>query len=188
LSADLARIREIVPGGNFVVLDTETTGIDYRAEVVQIAIVDAAGEAVLNTLVKPTRPIAPDAIAIHGITDAMVAGAPTIGEVEADFRNAVRGRAVIIYNAEYDMRLLSQSSRARNLDVQWRDMAPRWICAMLAYAEHRGEPGRRYGEFRWHKLGAAARFEGVPIGHSHAALDDCLTTLGLIRKLAGLGA
>lgn len=184
MSADLARLREIVPGGNFVVLDTETTGIDYRAEVVQIAIVNAMGEALVNTLVKPTCRIAPDAIAIHGITDEMVAGAPTIGEVEADVRNAVRGRTVIIYNAEYDMRLLYQSSRARSLDVNWRDMAQRWVCAMLAYAEHRGEPGRRYGEFKWHKLGAAARFEGVPVGHAHAALDDCITTLGLIRKLA----
>jgi len=182
----LSRVREIVPLGKFVVLDTETTGIDFRAEIVQIGIIDAAGATLVDTLVKPTRPIPSEATAIHGITDAMVAAAPTIADIADGICSAIRGRVVVIYNAEYDMRLLSQSSRSLGMDTNWRDQAQRWVCAMLAYAEHRGEPGRRYGEFKWHRLEVAAGYEGIDVGRSHTALDDCRTTLALVRKLAGL--
>ncbi|MBM3494686.1 MAG: 3'-5' exonuclease [Armatimonadetes bacterium] len=186
MSTALARIREIVPAGEFVVLDTETTGIDYRAEIVQIGIVSAKGEILADSFVRPTIPIPSDALAIHGITDAMVADAPTIGEIGDTIRAAIKGRPVIVYNAEYDMRLLDQSSRARGVAGDWRSAAPRWICAMLAYAEHRGVPGRRYGEFRWHKLGDAARHERIEVTAAHAAVGDCLTTLALVRKLSAI--
>jgi DNA polymerase-3 subunit epsilon len=184
MTTALSRIREVVPRGDFVVLDTETTGIDYRAEIVQIGIIDVSAATLLDTLVRPARRIPPDATAIHGITDEMVASAPTIADVTDQICAAIRRRVVIIYNAEYDMRLLNQSSRSRGLDTNWRDQAQRWVCAMLAYAEHRGEPGRRYGEFKWHRLEVAAGYEGISVGRAHTALDDCRTTLALVRKLA----
>jgi DNA polymerase-3 subunit epsilon len=186
VSTALARVREIVPAGEFVVLDTETTGIDPRAEIVQIGIVDAQGRVLADSLVRPTIAIPSDATAIHGITNAMVADAPTLADLAADLRATLKGRPVIVYNAEYDMRLLDQSSRAHRIEAEWRLAATRWICAMLAYAEYRGVPGRRYGEYRWHKLGDAARHEGISVTEAHAAIGDCLTTLALVRKLAGV--
>lgn len=185
MSTALSGIREVVPTGEFVILDTETTGVGYRAEIVQIAIVDAEGHALLDSYVQPTCRIPPDATAIHGIDDSMVEHAPTIVDLEPAIRNALEDRTVIIYNAEYDMRLLKQSSWARGRSVAWRDIPRRWLCAMLAYAEHRREPGRTYGEYRWHRLEAAARYEGIACTASHSALGDCLTTLELVRRLAG---
>ncbi|NLH97868.1 MAG: 3'-5' exonuclease [Chthonomonadales bacterium] len=186
MSTALARIKEIVPQGDFVILDTETTGIDYRAEIVQIGMVDANGTVLLDSFVRPTIAIPPDATAIHGITDSMVADAPRLSDLADTIRGLLKGRPAIVYNAEYDMRLLSQSSRALGLAVDWQAAASRWICAMLAYAEHRGVPGRRYGEFRWHRLGDAARFEGIQVANAHAAVGDCLMTLALVRKMAGV--
>ncbi len=186
MSAALSAIRAVAPTGNFVVLDTETTGITYRAQIVQIGIVASDGKVLLDSYVRPTEPIPPDAIAIHGITDAMVRDAPTIVELTPTICDAIRGRCVIVYNAEYDMRLLRQSSQARQDPTDWKSLAPRWLCAMLAYAEYRGEPGRRYGEFRWHKLGEAARHEGIAATEAHSAIGDCLTTLALVRNLAAI--
>ncbi|MCW3664158.1 3'-5' exonuclease, partial [Burkholderia cenocepacia] len=60
---------------NFILLDTETTGLDESAEIVEIAVIDDAGNVLLNTLVKPKHPIPNSATAIHGITNAMVATA-----------------------------------------------------------------------------------------------------------------
>ena len=178
MSTALSAIRAIAPTDNFVVLDTETTGIDYRAQIVQIGIVAADGRVLVDSLVRPTIPIPQEATAIHGLTDDMVRLAPTIVELAPSIRDAIRGRCVIIYNAEYDMRLLRQSAEARQDTTDWRSVATRWLCAMLAYAEYRGEPGRRYGEFRWHKLGEAARYEGIEASAQHSAIGDCLTTLG----------
>jgi DNA polymerase III epsilon subunit-like protein len=55
-----------------VFLDTETTGLGHfqQAQVIQIAIVDAKGQVLLDTLVKPEyTPVEEDARGIHKITN-----------------------------------------------------------------------------------------------------------------------
>ncbi|HHJ4165905.1 TPA: exonuclease domain-containing protein, partial [Raoultella ornithinolytica] len=52
----------------FLFIDTETTGLGEDAEIVEICIIDSHGSIMLNTLIKPTKPIPDEAIAIHGIT------------------------------------------------------------------------------------------------------------------------
>lgn len=51
---------------NRLFIDTETTGLGDDAEIVEICIIDSHGFILLNTLVKPTKPIPDEAIAIHG--------------------------------------------------------------------------------------------------------------------------
>jgi len=58
--------KDLLEDGNFVVLDTETTSLKDAA-IVQIAIVDSAGETLLYSLVKPDREIEAKAQEIHGI-------------------------------------------------------------------------------------------------------------------------
>jgi DNA polymerase-3 subunit epsilon len=58
---------------NALILDTETTGLDGDAEVVELAVIDCAGSVPLDILVRPIGPIPVEAAAIHGITDAMLA-------------------------------------------------------------------------------------------------------------------
>ena len=70
---------------NALILDTETTGLDDDAEVVELAVIDCAGTVLLDTLVRPSGPVPAEAAAIHGITDAMLADAPTWSEIHARF-------------------------------------------------------------------------------------------------------
>ena len=96
-----------------VVIDTETTGVGPVAEVCEIAIVGRTGETVVDTLVRPGRPIPSEATRIHGITNAAVATARSFERVESDeFPGLLSspGRAIATYNAGYDLRLLDQSS------------------------------------------------------------------------------
>ncbi|MEG3904814.1 3'-5' exonuclease [Microcoleus sp. B4-C5] len=72
--------REQLSQNDWVILDTETTGL-VRAEIVEIAIINHLGEMLLNTLIKPTVPIPAEAAYLHGISDAMVADAPSFPEV-----------------------------------------------------------------------------------------------------------
>ena len=57
-----------------VYLDTETTGLDKTAEIVEIAVVDDAGQILINQLVRPSKPIPAEVTLLHGITNEMVAG------------------------------------------------------------------------------------------------------------------
>lgn len=64
--------------------------------------------SIVNTLVKPTIPIPEDAIAIHGITDEMVKDAPNFCEVYPQIVAALAGKEVLIYNANFDIRILKR--------------------------------------------------------------------------------
>lgn len=100
---------------NALILDTETTGLDERAEIIEISIIDCTGQVLLDTLVKPTSPIPAEATRIHGITNEMVAEAPTWPEVIRKFEEIVIGRDLVIYNADYDLRIIDQTSNLHNI-------------------------------------------------------------------------
>ena len=63
------------------VVDVETTGLGASDEIVELAVVtlDGAGTevAVLDTLVRASRPIGPGASQVNGLRDADLAGAPS---------------------------------------------------------------------------------------------------------------
>lgn len=180
----LNHLAAVVAANNFIVLDTETTGLGREAEIVQIAIIDSRGKVLLDTLLKPTKPIPADATRIHGITNGQVATAPTMALVYPRILNVLQGRDVIIYNADYDRRLLHQSSRAHGLSVLWDSVVGSWTCAMLAYAEYHGEWNPYYRSYKWQKLGVACQQQGISVVDAHSALADCRMTLALVRRLA----
>ena len=176
---------------NALILDTETTGLGDDAEVVELAVIDCAGAVLLDTLVRPSGPVPAEAAAIHGITDAMLAEAPTWSELHARFCDLVEGRQVVIYNHEFDVRVINQTARRYGLQApqgfdQVLDRGP-IHCAMQAYAEFRGEWSAEKGRYRWQKLSAAAEQQGVTVTNAHRALGDCLMTLGVVRAMASAG-
>lgn len=170
---------------NLVILDSETTGqaraTGGRDEIVELCVIDRNGSPLINTLVRPTGSIHPEASRINGITAAMVAEAPSFDTLADALANILRNRNVVIYNAEYDAPLLF-----REFQRAGRQFPPCEIrCAMLAYAAYRQIPGRRYGEYKWHKLADACAHEGiVPNQKAHRAFADCLMTLELLRRMA----
>ena len=173
---------------NALILDTETTGLGDDAEVVELALVDCAGAVLLDTLVRPSGPVPAEAAAIHGITDAMLAEAPTWSEVHDRFCDLVEGRQVVIYNQEFDVRVIGQTARRYGLPApQGFDLVldpGRIHCAMQAYARFHGEWNAEKGQYRWQKLSAAAAQQGVTVTNAHRALGDCLMTLGVVRAMA----
>ncbi len=157
----------------FLVLDTETTGLDARAEICQIAIVDHNGTVLIDQLVKPVLPIPADVIAIHGITNEKVANQPPWRTVREEVLRLITGQTVVIYNAAFDVRMLIQSDTMSNLSPAPYGQLAAFQCAMKAYA--RGS--------RWVKLGQACSAHGIPTHHAHSALGDCRMTLALVRKV-----
>ncbi|ENU0873437.1 3'-5' exonuclease [Serratia marcescens] len=169
---------------NVLIMDTETTGLGDDAEIVEVTIIDTAGRVLLNTLVKPRSVIPASATAIHGITNEMVATAPSWPHVCRSLYDIISGRRVVIYNSDFDTRILDQTNDRWWITIHFKIERPMFECAMLAYAEFYGQISDR-GGYKWQKLTSAAEQQGVIIeGTPHRALSDCLTTLGVIKAMA----
>lgn len=169
---------------DFVILDTETTGLGVFDQVVQVAVIDKTGAVLLDTLVKPTRPIPRAASAIHGITDARVADAPTFGQIYDHLLMAIGGKRVAIYNKNFDVEMLHQSEQLYALECDstwacigqdaWQALAV-WEDVMIPYSDWVGEWSEWHGSNRWQKLP----------GGDHTALGDVRACLAVLKQMAG---
>lgn len=168
----------------FLVLDTETTGLGYGSQPVQVAISDHCGNVLLDTLCKPTVPIEEGAAAIHGIHAEHLGLAPNWKEIHPTFARIVsETKTLVIYNASYDLKILGAAFKA--FDIIYK-LPCAVECAMLLYAEYYGESGRFAGEYRWQKLERACYQQGVKVDGAvlHSAKGDVLATLGLLKAIA----
>lgn len=174
-------IFDIIKSGDYLVLDTETTGLGADAEICQIAIINSQGEVLLDTLVKPVKPIPEEATRIHGITNEMVRG---MDEFPADAINdLVYGRNVIVYNSDFDVSMLYQSESMVNKHLyKWAENS-NWYCAMTAFAEIYGDWNDYRQSYRWQKLETACRYYKVKATDAHSALGDALATLEVCKAM-----
>jgi DNA polymerase-3 subunit epsilon len=53
----------------YVILDTETTGLESNAEIIEIAIINIDEHILFNSLIKPENPVPADAFDVHGISN-----------------------------------------------------------------------------------------------------------------------
>lgn len=174
--------RMLALGPDLRVLDTETTGLGADAEICDVAVIDGTGKVLLNTLVNPEVPIPLEASRIHGITNELVLAAPKLREIHAALSDATDLRTVVIYNADYDTGVLFRACNRRGLShLCFQDE-----CAMLAYAKYVGQWDRYRRAYKWQKLPPAPFVADGSIGvPAHRALADCLSTLHLLRVMAG---
>lgn len=169
-AAAIAWANEVTSRSDVVYLDTETTGIDGRAEIVEIAVIDCDGNPLLDTLVRPDGLIPREVIRIHGIDNTMVEDAPRWTEVYPALLDLLRERPVIVYNADFDHRLVNQMNRR----CGYPPRSDRWHCAMRQYAAFATEWHARYGNYRWHKLDVALTRFGHTGANNHRAHGDAL--------------
>lgn len=164
-----------------VYLDTETTGINKTDEIVDIAIIANDGAVLVDTLVRPTAPISSVASAVHHITDAMVQTAPTWPELWPQVQAALAGRTVVIFNADFDVRLLQQT-HARH-QMPWALQA-NFVCLMKLYAQFKGDKTPRGRSYRWHSLESAGAHCGIELPNAHRAKADSLLARAVLHHMA----
>ncbi len=176
----IARAQQIL-ADRPVYLDTETTGLDPRAEIVEIALIDHDGSVLLDSLVKPTRRIPWEATRVHNISNEMVADAPVWADLWPQVQMLLNGRRVGIYNAEFDLRMIQQSHAAHK--VGETAAGSNAFCIMKLYAEFFGERGG-YGNFKWQGLDKAAHQCRIALPNSHRAAADAQLARAVLEFVA----
>ncbi len=96
---------------NWIVFDVETTGLSPKTgdRVIEIGAVAMQGSNIVkefHSLVDSGHPISWQAQQVHGISDRMLRGAPSPGEVFTDFRRFIDSSPLVAHNAPFDIRFL----------------------------------------------------------------------------------
>lgn len=163
----------------YVVFDTETTGLEPgRDEIVQLAalrIVNGRrprGE-VFETLVDPERPIPPSSTDIHGITEDMIKGAPTIIEAGRRFHDFARGAVLVAHNAPFDMEFLRRHEHGMGVRFDHPVLDTLLLSAVV------------FGRTESHSLDALTARLGITIPEEerHTAIGDTIGTADVFLRL-----
>ena len=98
-----------MPTQEFVVIDTETTGLYKNDRIIEIACVVFNREGILeewSTLVNPSRDVGKTDL--HGLTPSMLSLAPSFDQLGDDVARILNGRVLIAHNFPFDSRMLNQ--------------------------------------------------------------------------------
>lgn len=176
--ADLARelSTQLTLERPLVCLDLETTGtVASTDRIVQIATASIAPDGRVttwSTLVNPERPIPQDSTAIHGISDAMVSGAPTFAALVPALTTRLSACDLAGYNIQrFDRQVLAaEFQRAGAVDPT------RGACVVDAYRIlTRQEPRRLDDALRLYHMEDAA-----PPRRPHDAVSDVEATVAVL--------
>jgi DNA polymerase-3 subunit epsilon len=170
----------------FTAFDTETTGLNPSQgdEIIQFGAVRIVNGRLLKTesyeqLVDPRRALTPESIPIHGITQDMLEGQPTIASVLPAFYQFCEETVLVAHNAAFDMRFLQMKEESTGL----RFDHPVLDTLLLSAVIHPNQES--------HKLEAIAERLGINIVGRHTALGDAIVTgevfLRMLPLLADLG-
>ena len=115
-----------------IVLDTETTGMNqlgahYEGHgIIEIGAVELVNRRYtgnnFHIYINPNRPVDPEAIKVHGITDEMLADKPEFKAVAQEFLDYIKGAELLIHNAPFDVGFMDYEFRKIGLDVKTTDI------------------------------------------------------------------
>lgn len=162
----------------WVFLDCEMTGIDAaRDAIIEVAAVRTRGgreEASLSTLLRADVPSSPEALAAHGIDDAMLQGAPAFGEVAEELALLLEGAVPVLHGAAMDRAFLNHAFEAHGLDAR--------LCQVVDTVHL----ARRAVLSSSYKLGVIAERLGVAPRRWHRAHEDVQAIRGVFEHVTGL--
>ncbi|HSG21824.1 MAG TPA: exonuclease domain-containing protein [Azonexus sp.] len=165
----------------YTVFDTETTGLEPSNgdEIIQIGAARIVNnrllrQEVFDQIIDPECPLKPESIPIHGITEDMVRGKPTIDVVLPSFYEFCEDTVLIAHNAAFDMRFLQLKEERTGIKFN----QPVLDTLLLSAVVHPNQES--------HKLDVILERLGIHIDSRHNALEDSLATGEVFLKLVPL--
>ena len=147
-----------------VCFDIETTGLKVTTEAITEigAVVLKNGQITdtFQTFVNPHRRLTPEIIGLTGITDAMLADAPSLKEALTAFLKFVDGRPLAAHNAPFDISFIRAGCKKVGLPFD-----PTYIDTLILAQN-------LLPELHKYKLDIVAEYLDLPAFNHHRASDD----------------
>lgn len=164
---------------DFTIIDLETTGLDPTFdEIIEVGAIRVRNGDVTDTfssLVKPEKEVDAFITEITGITNEMLADAPSISEIFPDFLSFVSNDIIVGHNVNFDINFVyDTNSKLYNqyFSNSFTDTL-RLSRRLLPELEH-------------HRLKDLINHFEIDIERQHRSLDDCKATLECYNKLKSL--
>ncbi len=169
----------------FCVVDLETTGSGPQASITEFGAVKVRGGEVLGefrTLVNPGTHIPGFIAVLTGITNQMVADAPSLAQVLPSWLEFSRGSVLVAHNARFDIGFLKRA--CEQFGYPWPEHT---IIDTVALARQALLPGE-VPNVKLHTLAGHFHADTQP---NHRALSDARATVdvlhGLLERVGNLG-
>ena len=158
-------VQDVPLDGEFCVFDTETTGLDpgveYLTEIGAVLIRNGEVVEEFDTFVKPGKPITEKITALTGITNEMVADAPSEAEALQMFLDFAGGRTLVAHNANsFDIRFLKAAARRSGIELN------------LSYIDTLTMAQTMYPGLSNYKQGTINKHLELPDYEAHRACED----------------
>ena len=158
-----------------VFVDLETTGANAAWDrVTEVGIVEVDHGRLVgewSTLVNPEASIPPAIQALTGITNAMVATAPTFAELAADLMERLEGRLFVAHNARFDYNFLREEFRRLG-----RRYAAPVVCTVKLSR-------KLYPGHRRHNLDSLIERHALACADRHRALGDARVLWEFVQRV-----
>ena len=106
-----------------IILDTETTGLDFKTghRVIEIGCVEIVNRKFtgneFHAYINPERDSDEGALRVHGLTTEFLSDKPKFSEIYEDFINFIQNAELLIHNAEFDIGFLDNEIKLVSKDL-----------------------------------------------------------------------
>lgn len=182
--------------GDFVVVDTETTGITLlSSKIVELSALrfeNFRPTMLFTTLINPECPIPPEATNVNHITDEMVKDAPKIWQVMPALQDFIGAMPLVGHNLPFDLKFLYKYGLDVPQPKQKFYDTLQIVPTVLSKAKPKWDADLQERVIDYedgfdvenYKLGTVCAHYGIHISNAHRSSADCLATGLLFARLA----
>lgn len=160
-----------------IILDVETTGIDRKDEVVELAISDLNGNILFYSRIKPTVIMSAMATRLNGITDTMLKNEPSIIDVLQKIEPIVRDAdKIYCWSSDFVINKLIKTAHSMDADFEIIKLIRKRLVDVRSIVN--------YDDRCWPRMDAVAYNYGISWeGKRYSSMNDCLVISKLINAL-----